>query len=112
MKHYAHVGSHDLTGALESLPAPKAPSGNTVRATGTTDDRPSRSNSGDARVTRKASISRSRTTLAYDSRDEETTVPKTKKPLRLQELDQSNEAEGTGLEPATGCPAPHFQCGR
>ena len=24
----------------------------------------------------------------------------------------SNEAEGTGLEPATGFPAPHFQCGR
>ena len=22
------------------------------------------------------------------------------------------QAEGTGVEPATGCPAPHFQCGR
>ena len=25
---------------------------------------------------------------------------------------RSFAAEGTGLEPATGCPAPHFQCGR
>jgi hypothetical protein len=27
-------------------------------------------------------------------------------------LDYLLKAEGTGLEPATGFPAPHFQCGR
>jgi integrase len=109
MKRYTHLAMRNVVVAVESVPEPLIKGVTARRATGTGDRRSCDRSEGDAQVTAKASSSGHNCHLSHNPRGNTLRPGSTEKPLLLQ---GPNEAEGTGLEPATPYGAPHFQCGR
>ncbi len=109
MKRYTHVAMRNVVGAVESIPEPISPTDRQQeRATGT-DDRVIESPRGDARVTVRVSKQGRKCTNMAHSVDRAAHAVEAHKSVASQRV---SEAEGMGLEPTTGFPAPHFQCGR
>jgi len=127
---YAHARLHDLQGALDGLPD-QSPTNEprVLRATGTDNAQPSTGSDkkwahfgaqlgGESGQNVARSGEPGKFVGAVDA--EKSTDVDRCKVLSLSALgdnttasgEMRREAEGTGLEPATGCPAPHFQCGR
>jgi hypothetical protein len=103
---YTCLAMRNVASAVETIPEPKIQTKEAMKATGT-DGKMWRQ--GGARVTAQASA-RGRNCHFRDVQPtREVKRQKRKKPLQLQGL---SEAEGTRLELATPCGAPHFQCGR
>jgi integrase len=109
MKRYTHLSLSNIMGAVESIPEPTAPHDHQrQRATGT-DDRVIESSRGDGRVTARVSKRGLKCTNMAHSTKRVADVADAGKSVASQRV---SGAEGMGLEPTTGCPAPHFQCGR
>ncbi len=102
MDRYKHLGISDVTGAVNRLPQPAAvaPERQAARATGT-DGCGAVAGSGVVLCHSMAS----KPAVLGDG----TECPETQESLQKHRV---CPAEGTGIEPATPCGAPHFQCGR
>ena len=107
LDHRAHNGVlhpprlANTVGAVESLPEPVKPQSTTLRATGT-DDQPVQ---GGGRVAVRRHRRAEKRPVSKARSDEQLIAKKTKTPA----IAGVSEAEGTRLELATPCGAPHFQ---
>jgi len=108
LKRYTHVGLHDQVGAVEQLSEPKPVDQQRQKATGTHDARPS----GEHQVSRRIVTRAKNLPLSPKLTADREPCKNGEKARSRNDLRSIDKAEGTGVEPATGFPAPHFQCGR
>ena len=105
MQVYTAIEIADVAGALESLPDPTSkPAPSRQRATGTAGHI-------DLQIDLQSDAKRRRGAFRGRDSQRRSEGRPDRKALRSKRLVGNHEAEGTGLEPATGCPAPEFQSG-